>query len=1338
MRQFYFGRAVLTLVLGFGAFTSLFAAKITVTSTADNGSGTFRGAVMAARSGDTIVFAPGTNGRSITLRSVVYIEKDLVILGNGMRSTMLNGSGTNRAFSVRKGASVTAKDLRVFNGVMQIGGGLRVRAGSTLVLERVRIDNNRSNGVRSGQGGGGIFNQGVLSLMDCMVTENTALRGMGSGGGILNGPGGALSIMSSQITSNEANRAGGGIEDASGSGSAFTIMNSKIDKNTVYDAPGNGGGIHIGGDGSLTITGGTVNDNRAGAEGGGIWNGTGTLTVVGTEVRSNTAAGNDADQGGGGLYNNGGGTIAVSGGARISGNQATGTSGSGGGILNNTGATLMVMNSRVEKNVANRAGGGIEDASGRASTFTITDATINENRVNDAPGNGGGIHIGGDGNLTITGSKVNRNQAGAEGGGIWNGAGTLTVGQTIIQRNTAAGDEADQGGGGLYNNGSGTILLQDGTQILDNRATGTSGSGGGILNNVGSTLTIANSRVKGNVANRAGGGIEDVSGAATSFTITDSRIEDNQVNNAPGNGGGIHIGSDGDLTISGGMVSRNRAGAEGGGIWNGMGTLRVMGTVVRDNSAAGNDPDQGGGGLYNNGGGTIALSGGAMVKDNQATGTSGSGGGILNNEGATLTITDSRIETNEANRAGGGIEDVSGSASAFTITNSKVDKNKVNNAPGNGGGIHIGGDGNLTITGGTVNTNRAGSEGGGIWNNSGTLTVMGTQIRNNSAAGHDPDQGGGGLYNNGGGTIAITEGTEISGNQATGTSGSGGGILNNTDATLTIADSRIDNNVANRAGGGIEDASGSASAFTLTNTMITNNRVNNAPGNGGGVHVGGDGNTTVTGGIVSGNQAGREGGGLWNGSGTMELSGVVVTDNSAAGNASNHGGGGLFNVRGNLVLEDVTVSSNRATGTSGSGGGLLSLDGMITVSGGLFDSNSANRAGGGVEIVDGSFSSTNVNYTKNDAGSAPGNGGAFHVTGMASTIDFMGGSATSNVAANEGGGLWNQAGTMMAITNMSLLYNRVTDPGSFTTRVGGGGVFNNGGILDIDASTIAYNTATGGKLTGGGGIANNTGGTITLMRSTVSNNAAGLAGGGIGNDGTMEIINSTITANMAPGGGGFAQARSVAKLTIMGTIVADNMAQISPDFGTLKGMVTSNGYNLIGDDTYDQFPAQPTDMEGMSAMLMALADNGGTTMTHAPKCSSPVVNAGDPDDNTPDQIGQSVFGDIRDIGSFEKQSFCGPAVQPALAAAKASVQPLDRVQAYPNPVTNDFMKVTMPAHFAGEVTLRIISPEGRVRQLLASDATNYRLELGEFAPGAYTLQVINGEETQTVRFVIVR
>ena len=45
------------------------------------------------------------------------------------------------------------------------------------------------------------------------------------------------------------------------------------------------------------------------------------------------------------------------------------------------------------------------------------------------------------------------NFAAAEGGGLWNSVGTMTVNRTIIDDNEASGDNADQGGGGLFNNG---------------------------------------------------------------------------------------------------------------------------------------------------------------------------------------------------------------------------------------------------------------------------------------------------------------------------------------------------------------------------------------------------------------------------------------------------------------------------------------------------------------------------------------------------------------------------------------------------------------------------------------------------------------------------------------------------------------------------------------------------------------------------------------------------------------------------------------------------------------------------------------------------------------------
>ena len=1048
MKQHYQLRLLFSACLLLFLGTGLLAATITVTSTADAGAGSLRAAVKMAAAGDEIVFAADIDGQPIVLLSVIDLRTDLTIRGNGQMATRISGNGTNRAFSIMNMAEVHLYDLRIYNGREFLGGGLRVRAGASLHAHGIKVDGCVAFSPRPDRGGGAIYNEGMLYLERCTLANNKAIGKQGSGGAILNAPGGMLDVAHSIIRKNEANRAGGGIEDASGSATLVTITETRINKNTVFNAPGNGGGIHIGGDGSMTVTGGAVNQNTAGAE----------------------------------------------------------------------------------------------------------------------------------------------------GGGLWNASGTLTVSNTIVANNTAMGNDADQGGGGLYNNGNGTIVLTDNARILNNKATGTSGSGGGILNNVG----------------------------------------------------------------------------------------------------------------------------------------------------ATLTIMDSEITGNEANRAGGGIEDASGSGSAFTVTNTMIDDNVVYTSPGNGGGIHIGGDGSLTVTGGTVNDNEAGAEGGGIWNNLGTLTIKGNAaIRRNVAMGNDADQGGGGLYNNGGGTIVLMEDVQITENMATGTSGSGGGILNNTGATLKIYDSNIAGNEANRAGGGIEDASGSASMVTIVNTDFDLNRVNFAPGNGGAVHVGGDGNLSITGGMVTNNSAGQEGGGLWNSVGTMDVSGVTFEYNTAEGAKADDGGGALFNNGGTLVVTDSRVTRNAATGTSGSGGGLFSIGGMVTVTGGEFDFNTSNRAGGAVEIVNGSYVSTDVRYDRNATISAPGNGGAFHVTGMMSTVDITGGWVVGNTAANEGGGIWNQSGTMMTISGVSILKNTVTNVGTLSTRVAGAGVFNNGGVLDIEYSTIAYNELTGGLITAGGGVANNTGGTVTIMASTISNNKAGGAGGGVANDGAVELTNVTITENYAKGGGGYAQGTPYATLYVTGSIIADNDAYRALDVASLKSMVTSGGYNLIGNDDDDQYPATDTDKEGMSAKLGRLSDNGGMTLTHNPLCGSPALDMGNPDDASPDQIGQMVFGGTRDIGSLERQTAC-PADEYVMMSAmprdgNAEIAPgAEAVSVFPNPAADDFLNVRLPRHFAGDVTLNVIGSDGRTHSVKTTQALQYRLDLSGFAVGTYSLQAINGEEVQTTRFVIVR
>ncbi|HST38573.1 MAG TPA: hypothetical protein VLK58_03650, partial [Conexibacter sp.] len=240
---------------------------------------------------------------------------------------------------------------------------------------------------------------------------------------------------------------------------------------------------------------------------------------------------------------------------RVLKNAVQGDGASGGGIFNSRG-TLIVRDSQVNRNGAPRAGGGIEALEG---TTLLRRASLLVNATAGAPGNGGGLHLTGRGVVDVRDSTVDRNSATAEGGGLWNSvSGAMSVSDTTVTRNVAAGAAADEGGGGIFNDG-GRLRVDRGTLAL-NQAGGAAGSGGGLLNNLG-TVLLDGTDVNSNGAKRAGGGIEAVGG---STSVVNARLTGNATGAAPGNGGALHLTGAGSVAVSDGQVARNSASAEGG------------------------------------------------------------------------------------------------------------------------------------------------------------------------------------------------------------------------------------------------------------------------------------------------------------------------------------------------------------------------------------------------------------------------------------------------------------------------------------------------------------------------------------------------------------------------------------------------------------------------------------------------------------------------------------------------------------------------------------------------------------------------------------------------------
>jgi hypothetical protein len=178
------------------------------------------------------------------------------------------------------------------------------------------------------------------------------------GGGIGNAGNGAVSITGSTIENNFSAGTGGGFADANNEGT-LTVMNSLFLNNVSVGA---GGGIQEGGP-STTITNSEIAGNKSGGAGGGLFANGGTLTVLDCTFANNTASGDGMGLGGGGME------VQTTGG--FFANTITNTTITGNRALNNAGAN----------------GGGIDTTNIMSGVATIND-TINANFASS----GGGVY----------------------------------------------------------------------------------------------------------------------------------------------------------------------------------------------------------------------------------------------------------------------------------------------------------------------------------------------------------------------------------------------------------------------------------------------------------------------------------------------------------------------------------------------------------------------------------------------------------------------------------------------------------------------------------------------------------------------------------------------------------------------------------------------------------------------------------------------------------------------------------------------------------------------------------------------------------------------------------
>ena len=271
-----------------------------------------------------------------------------------------------------------------------------------------------------------------------------------------------------------------------------------------------------------------------------------------------------------------------------------------GGGIGNVNGDLTLVRTVVTDNSRFDGGAGIASR----GTLTVMDSVVSNNSVigsgKGTSFNGGGIAF--DGTLTLVRSTITGNSVRESGGGIavrraFNGPNVLSISESDISDNVAAGLGMEAGGGGIYMYGDAIIIN---SEISDNLA---GGRGGGIF--VEGDLTIEGSTFSGNVAESGGGLFARVQSSAA---IHDSTFADNS---AELSGGGIFMykGASGmpSATVTNSTVSGNQA-ASGGGVYNRDTSLQIRNTTITDNEAL-------------PGAGSGILSGGVAADDPGATRT---------------------------------------------------------------------------------------------------------------------------------------------------------------------------------------------------------------------------------------------------------------------------------------------------------------------------------------------------------------------------------------------------------------------------------------------------------------------------------------------------------------------------------------------------------------------------------------------------------------------------------------------------------------------------------------------------------------------------------------------
>ncbi len=1007
-------------------------ATFTVTNADDGGAGSLRTAMGGANissGADTIVFDPAffNTARTINLTGELPgINGPLTITGPGahLLNIRRDTGGNYRIFTISSGVTATISGLTISNGNAGTGDG------------------------------GGILNNGTLTITNCHITGNTAV----GGGGISNTLGNLLTLTQSTVSNNTAtgSSTGGGIASAGGT----TITNSTISGNIATGSGGgNGGGIRLSAAGASITSSTITNNSAAGANSaGGLRD-----NLAPVNIRNSIIAGNVSNATVPDVSFAGAGDL-QSGGYNLIGNRGTLTfngtndqSGNGAAPLNPQLAPLGIFGGTTPVHAL--ALTSLAFDKGAVDSPIATDQRGFNRRADipsipNAPNTGDASDIGAvemqavfvaNTNDSGTGS-LRQLILGAPAGSdimfdptVFNTPRTITLtsGEIGFSKNltvsgpganllTVSGNNASR----VFNIAGGGLIVTISRLTISN---GKAASGAGLLSS--SNLSLTGCAIVNNTATAGGGAGAQVGGAVATFT--DCTFSGNT---ASGDGGGVFVGN-----ASGVFAGCTFSGNTSGGNRGGAVSLENSSGSFTNCTVSGNKATFGTGiSLFNTSGNQRLAVTNCTITGNTSVGNNGSG--LLVEVAAGLTTTATVRNSIIANNSG--TDNVRGLLNGVPSPATLISQ-----------GFNLTSDNSTTFLNQATDITNANPRLGLLQNNGGptfthALLTNSPALDKGSSAGIATDQRGAARGFDTPGIAAATGGdnsdigaVEMQTVVVDNTGDAGAGSLR----AAIIA--------ANASGTGLDDIFFDNTNFSTPSTI---NLLSALPDITSSVTINGPGANLLT--VRRPDSVGD-----------FRIFRIV---------------GGITN---GVTIRGLTISGGKAAGV---GGGIAS-DSNLSLAACNIISNAATDGGGGVYVGGAVGTFTDCTFTGNTSGSGGGAVRLITSTGLFSACTFSG-----NTSANYFGAV--------SFTDSSGTMTNCTISGNTTTGTGFGsiGLYATTGVrtLDVTSCTIANNTSTsnGGLYVESLGAGTNA--AATIRNTIIANN--GFNTGGTANPGSFASITS--------------------------------------------------------------------------------------------------------------------------------------------------------------------------------------------------------------------------------------